>query len=153
MKQLFFSVLLFLSYTDTFAKAALVPLEEKVNSCELVARIKVLEIKKISNSKFKSQARILILDKIKGEATGKEVILEFNNGLGCPNVHYKLNEDCIIFAKKMKNGNYFTFNTYFGKVKVEINEQEESLVQGRLFHHKENITYSKSKEIILSKIK
>ncbi|MCM8531266.1 MAG: hypothetical protein NE330_08920 [Lentisphaeraceae bacterium] len=153
MKQLLFSLLLLLGYNPTFAKAALVPLEEKVKSCELIARIKVLEINKNLGGKFKSQAKILILDKIKGEDTGTEVILEFNNGLGCPNILYKLDDDCIIFAKKMKNGNYYTFNTYFGKVEVEINEQQEPIVSGHLFGSKTSISYSKSKEIINSNIK
>ena len=60
-----------------------------------------------------------IIEGIKGCKTGDTVLLEYDNGLGCPNVLYSTGERCLVFACLMTNGHYHTFNTYYGKALIE----------------------------------
>ncbi|HEY0074958.1 MAG TPA: hypothetical protein VGB77_12715 [Abditibacteriaceae bacterium] len=111
---------LLFSFRQAFAKAALVPLPEKIAQSDLIARVEVLSISKNEpKSRYQSIAKIKIIQTIKGESNGKILNLEFDNGLGCPNVLYAKGEDCLIFAALLKNGHYHTYNTYYGKFEIK----------------------------------
>ncbi len=107
---------LFLRTGPVDAKAAYIPLPQKAAASDLIARVNVLSISPApAGSRYRGIARVRIVASIKGLAKGKEVDLEFDNGLACPNVRYAKGEDCLIFAARLQNGHFETYNTYFGK--------------------------------------
>jgi hypothetical protein len=139
-----------------YSKAARVSLDKKVQECELIAYVEIGTVSTIQHYKLQNAPRKLsqtaevkIIKSIKGLNVNQTFNLEFNNGLGCPNVTYKQGEKCIIFAKKMKNGNYYTYNTYFGKFKSYPN----SLFEGSSFGLKGEVSFKDIKTKILKLIK
>ncbi len=95
----------------------------KVAKSNLIARIKVLSISKAaSKGQYKNIAKVRIIQSIKGESKSQILNLDFDNGLGCPNVLYAKGDDCLIFATRLKNGHYGTYNTYYGKFDIQRNK-------------------------------
>ena len=103
-----------------FAKAAYIPLKEKASAADRIARVQVLSTRANDPQRpYRRVATVRILQSIKGPEGRGEFEIEFDNGLGCPNVLYAPGEDCLVFATRRKNGRYETFNTYFGKYLVK----------------------------------
>lgn len=101
------------------AKAAYIPLEEKVKRCDLIARVRIVSTQSLGGKEvegYGSEAKVRLLEVLKGPAAPREITLAFDNGLSCPNVHYKAGEEVLVFLTREKSGRYSTFNTYFGKV-------------------------------------
>ncbi len=112
-------VAMVLSASPLLAKAAYIPLPEKVKQCDLIARVTVLSTQKLAEKpagKYASVANVRLLEVLKGPAQPREIQLAFDNGYACPNVHYKAGEEVLVFLTRERNGRYATFNTYFGKV-------------------------------------
>jgi len=117
---LFVSLLCLFSAPFAFGLAAYIPLPQKVADSDLIARVTILSTHRLQRSeRYKSLAKAKVVEAIKGSRVGEIIQLEYDNGLVCPNVHYSKNEDVIIFAVKMDNGHYYTYNTYNGKYKVK----------------------------------
>ena len=109
---------------SAFAKDGRVLFDQKVLRSDLIA---VAEITSVASQgtnlqrgrEYRSLANLKIIEGIKGSKTGDTVLLEYDNGLGCPNVLYSTGERCLVFACLMINGHYHTFNTYYGKALIE----------------------------------
>lgn len=120
------------------AKAAYIPLPEKVKQCDLIARVTVLSTRKLDAKpvgEYASVAKVRLLEVLKGPSGAREIELAFDNGLACPNVHYKAGEEVLVFLTRERNGRYATFNTYFGKVEPTpkaLAEVKQLLDGGRL---------------------
>ncbi len=105
-----------------FAKAVYYPLPERVAHSDLIARVQVISIRPLPGAHtspsdplpYRSIARVRINQAIKGAVQNSEIDLEFDNGLGCPNVLYYRLEDCLLFANRLKNGHYVTFDFMYG---------------------------------------
>src|SRR5688500_16730767 len=79
------------------SKAAFIPLPEKVCQSHFIGRIRVLSThRRIFPGEYRSIARVQVLHSIKGGVPSNSFELEFDNGLGCPNVHYEAGEECLI---------------------------------------------------------
>ena len=115
----------------SYGKARLIPLTEKISESDFIARIKIistveLERKKgkpsieeaMANEGYRFIAKAKVIYGIKGSSEDQIIDLEFDNGFTCPNVRYYPNDDCVIFAVKMENGHYCTYNTYYGKIHI-----------------------------------
>ena len=112
--------LVLVSASAAFGKAAFIPLPKKAAESDLIARVRILSTRKLQGSKdYRSIARVKVARVIKGLGFGRKFDLEFDNGLGCPNVHYSKGDDCLIFAVRMANGHYQTYNAYYGKIDVK----------------------------------
>lgn len=114
-----------LSRSAVYADAGSVPLPQKVAHSDVIASVEVLSTTPIvphgtelRPGQYQSRAEVKVLRSIKGVQEGEVYTLEFDNGLGCPNVHYKKGEVCLVFNTKMPNGNYETPDTYYGKYMV-----------------------------------
>jgi hypothetical protein len=119
------------------AKAAYVPMDEKVAACDLIAQVRVGSIRWKgfpSLSRYRFVARARVIRAYKGEP-GREIEIEFDNGYVCPNVYYTPGEECVAFLAREPGGRYSTFNTYYGKYPVNGNtlaEMKPYLAPGRL---------------------
>lgn len=114
--RLFPAVALGLLAAAAFAKAAYIPLKEKVTAAERIARVQVVSTRANEQGRpYRSVATVRVLQPIKGSGGRRAFEIEFDNGLGCPNVLYSPGEDCLVFVTRTENGRYQTFNTYFGK--------------------------------------
>ena len=103
-----------------FAKAAYIPLKEKVTAADRIARVRVVSTRANDRGRpYRSVATVRVLQPIKGPEERRAFEIEFDNGLGCPNVLYEAGEECLVFATRTQNGRYQTFNTYFGKYLVK----------------------------------
>lgn len=132
---LFAAATLLVAAPAVLAKAAYIPLPEKVQQCELIARVSVVSTRSLGGKEvegYGSEAKVKLLEVLKGPAATREITLAFDNGLGCPNVHYKAGEVVLVFLKREKSGRYSTFNTYFGKVEPTPKAMDEvrTLVDG-----------------------
>ena len=108
-----------ISSSTSFGKARFVPLPEKVEASDLIARIEIMSRQMIKEpTTYRWLAKAKVIEGIKGGTEGQLINLEFDNGNVCPNVWYSQGDDCVIFAVEMENGHYHTYNTYFGKLLV-----------------------------------
>lgn len=111
------------------------PLPEKVAESDLIARVTIASTQNLEGVKggrdYRSLAKVKVTGAIKGSSVGQVVDLEYDNGLACPNVRYSEKDDCLIFAVKMDNGRYHTFNAYFGKIEI-ISETDDEVVSPRV---------------------
>ena len=97
-------------------------IEDKVNYSDIIAKVIILSIEPLdTSSHYKFVAKVKVLDEIKGCHEGEIFSLEFDNGDVCPNVTYSLQEKCLIFARKIKNGDYATVDFDSGKYLIENN--------------------------------
>jgi hypothetical protein len=104
-KAIRISVTLILAATapSAFAKDGRVLFDQKVLRSDLTA---VAEITSVASQgtnfqrgrEYRSLANLKIIEGIKGCKTGDTVLLEYDNGLGCPNVLYSTGERCLVFA-------------------------------------------------------
>ena len=102
--------------TFAFAMAARLDLTSALRDADLIARIKVVSTKPAPpGSGYKQLAEATISEAIKGSKAGNTIQLLSNNGFICPNVIYKANDDCIIFARQTPKGYFETMNTYAGQ--------------------------------------
>ena len=118
-----------LTCSVAYAKAGYVSLPVKVNKSDLIAKVEILSTTqvvplrtKLHLGEYRSKAEVKVIQSIKGLKAGEVFTLEFDNGFICPNVWYKKGDECLVFNTKMQNGDYETFNTYFGKYMVKENK-------------------------------
>ena len=113
-------VLATISFTGLlFAKAARVELSQKCRASDLIAVIEITTTKPGGASKpYLEVAMAKLVESIKGQVDGTTFLLDYNNGLGCPNVGYAPGDRCLIFATKLPTGHWETYNTYFGKFMI-----------------------------------
>ena len=126
MKKLLIIIFLFALVKNQliFALANSSSLTVRVAASDLIARINIKSTrKKISkDSIYKYIALGEILEIIKGKHDSNAFELEFDNGFACPNVRYTKGDDCLIFAVKMANGRYYTYNSSDGKYNTANND-------------------------------
>lgn len=104
----------------TFGKAGYAPFEQKVSRSDLIAVVEVSSVaSQTTNSSYRSVATLKIVEAIKGSKSGDSVLLEYDTGLLCPNVLYSAGERCLVFATRMTNGHYETYNDYYGKAVIQ----------------------------------
>ncbi len=145
---LYVSLLCLFSAPFAFGLAAYIPLPQKVAESDLIARVTILSTQKLKSTKrFRSIAKVMVTEAIKGVSVGQIFDLEYDNGLVCPNVLYSKNEDILIFGVKMDNGHYYTYNTYNGKTKVKTDVKENVIsslnVSGRALGSDNELTLDK----------
>ena len=100
-------------------------LETALRDADLIARVRVISVSPApADSGFKHIARVTVIDTAKGSKLGESVDLLSDNGLTCPNVLYAVGDDCIVFAKRRKNGHFETMNAYAGQFRVENGSAE-----------------------------
>jgi hypothetical protein len=73
----------------------------------------------LKTDSFSQLATAQVLTAAKGCKEGDVLTLAFNNGYGCPNIHYTEKEECLVFLKKSPDGPYHTLNLYCGRFTVE----------------------------------
>lgn len=101
------------------AKAARVSLSEKCKASEFIGVIEISGTQRDGASKpYLEVATVRVIETVKGHVDGTTFQLDYNNGLGCPNVLYARGDRCLIFATKLPTGHLATYNTYFGKYLV-----------------------------------
>lgn len=73
----------------------------------------------LKTDSFSQQATAEVLTAVKGCKAGDVLTLAFNNGFGCPNIHYTEKEECLVFLTKGPEGHYHTMNLYCGRFTVK----------------------------------
>ena len=97
-----------------------VDLGSSLRKADLVARVKIVSVANApADSGFRQLARATITDAVKGMKQGENIDLLSDNGYVCPNVIYKVGDDCIVFAMRRKSGHFETMYTYAGLFRLE----------------------------------
>jgi predicted small lipoprotein YifL len=69
---------------------------------------------------YRHVATAKLVETFKGAAGEKTIEIRHTNGFGCPNVHYKNGDDCLVFLRKEPGTDrYVTMNFYAGKFPIE----------------------------------
>ncbi|MBI4585369.1 MAG: hypothetical protein HY717_15255 [Planctomycetes bacterium] len=100
------------------AKEKAMALPELVQLSALIARVKILETRELKGpeyQRYRSIATAKVLEVYHGEVKEESIQLRFDNGCACPNVHYQLGEECLIFAAIDIDGTWSTVNNEYGK--------------------------------------
>lgn len=129
MKPLLSIVLFFSFCLGALGMAMGLNLPQALQQADVIARIKILDSPESApatgqpsptkTNAYQRLARAEILDSAKGMKAGSIILIEHDNGFACPNIIYSKGDDCIVFARKLKNGHYETMNTYAGCFRIE----------------------------------
>lgn len=77
---------------------------------------------KLKIDSFSRIATARVVSAVKGCKEGDTLALAFDNGFGCPNIHYTEKEECLVFLKKRADGVYLTMNLYCGRFTIEADK-------------------------------
>ena len=149
MKKIILLLLSWLAITPVaFPMAVALELEPALKDADLVARVKIVSVTDApAGSEYRKLARATVTDSAKGPKAGESIELLWDNGSICPNVIYKVGDDCIVFAKRQKSGYFETMNTYAGQFRLE-NGTTECYLLSRL----DPTRYLGTREEVLAKM-
>lgn len=99
-----------------FATSPPTPLPHTCKVSDLIAVVEITATNRAGASKsYQAVATAKVIETFKGRINGATFMLDFDNGLGCPNVWYARGERCLVFATKLPTGHFATYNTSHGK--------------------------------------
>jgi hypothetical protein len=105
--------------SSAFAIARALDLDSALKEADLIARLTVTSVGPApKDSGYRNLATANVTNSVKGLPAGSVSLLS-DNGYICPNVLYKVGDECIVFAKRRPDGSFETMNQYSGQFRVE----------------------------------
>jgi hypothetical protein len=121
MNRLFLFLLSsFAMASSAFALARSLDVESALQEADLIARITVTSVGDApKGSGYEHLATATVTNSVKGLPAGATLSILSDNGYICPNVVYGVGDDCIVFAKRRRDGSFETMNTLAGRFRVQ----------------------------------
>jgi hypothetical protein len=104
-----------------YGKAAYISLAKKCKACDLIAVVEITETHATSvflTNPWPAVAEAKIVETVKGEIKQGTIQIDYNKWWSCPGVRYSAGEKCLVFATRLTNGHFATYNYYYGKFPV-----------------------------------
>jgi hypothetical protein len=122
-----------------YGKPSHIGLAKKCKACDLIALVEITETHSSDifeltgthstngsdvflTNPWPAVAEAKIVEIVKGEIKQGTIQIDYNKWWSCPGVRYSAGEKCLVFATRLTNGHFATYNPPYGKLAVTNDE-------------------------------